>query len=204
MKAIATVALALGLLASCASAADTKTTLKNDKDKVSYSIGYNIARRMKLAGQDINTDAFAAAMKDVYAGSKLQLTDEQVQKFLADFKKEGVQTTWSGQQYTASYTINIQVEFNSTITQGTNLVRVELRQGVPGTSTVFDTKFFEGRTATVSFAAMPAGTYFIAIGNGDSVAVGPVRQFKNGQTVNTNVRVTSSSGNIGTRSRRGL
>ncbi len=105
---------------------------------------------------------------------------------------------------TASYTVNIEVTFSSTITQGKDRVMVELRQGRPGASTVFDTKHFEGRTATLSFSSMPAGSYFLAIGNGDSVAVGPVREFSDGQRVNTRVRVTQSSGNVGTRSRSGL
>jgi len=104
----------------------------------------------------------------------------------------------------ASYTINIAVQFNSTITRGENRLMVELRQGVPGSSRVFDTKYFEGQTATVSFSQMPPGSYFVAIGNGDSVAVGPVRQFSDGQRVNTTMRVTYSSGNVGTRSRSGL
>jgi hypothetical protein len=105
---------------------------------------------------------------------------------------------------TANYTINIEVQFNSEITQGQNRVMVELRQGVPGASSVFDTKYFEGQKATVSFINMPAGSYFVAIGNGDSVAVGPVRQFRDGQRVNTRMSVTYSSGNVGTRSRCGL
>ncbi len=105
---------------------------------------------------------------------------------------------------TASYTIDIEVQFSSTITQGTNRVMAELRQGEPGASSVFDTKYFEGSTATISFSKMPAGPYFIAIGNGDSVAVGPVRQFSDGQRVNTRMRVSYSSGNVGTRSRRSL
>jgi FKBP-type peptidyl-prolyl cis-trans isomerase FklB len=119
MKAITTAALALGLLAGSASAADPKMTLKDDKDKVSYAIGLNIGKSMKQEGLDINPDALAAAMKDVFAGAKAQLTDEEVQtvmlnfqkamrdkpklegeKFLADNKKkEGVKTTASGLQY---------------------------------------------------------------------------------------------------------
>jgi hypothetical protein len=105
---------------------------------------------------------------------------------------------------TASYTVDIEVMFDSTITQGTNRVMVELRQGEPGASRVFDTKYFEGRTATVSFMHMPAGSFFIAIGNGDLVAVGPVRRFSDGQRIHTRISVTQSSGNIGTRSRRSL
>ena len=107
-------------------------------------------------------------------------------------------------RHTASYTVDIEVEFSSEITQGENRVMVELRQGVPGASSVFDTKYFEGRTATVSFWNMAAGSYFIAIGNGDSVAVGPVHQFSYGQRVHSRVRVTQSSGNINTRSRSSL
>lgn len=105
---------------------------------------------------------------------------------------------------TASYTIDIQVQFISEITQGQNRLMVELRQGEPGASSVFDTKYFEGQMATVSFLNMPEGSYFVAIGNGDTVAVGPVRQFSDGQRVHTNMRVTYSSGNVGTRSRSSL
>ncbi len=112
--------------------------------------------------------------------------------------------TVAARRGTASYTINIEVAFNSEITQGQNRVMVELRQGVPGSSTVFDTKYFEGQMATVSFSQMPAGSYFLAFGNGDSVAVGPVHQFRYGQRQHSTVRVTQSSGNIGTRSRSGL
>ena len=88
MKAITTAALALGLLAGSASAADTKMTLKDEKDKVSYSIGLNIGKSMKQEGLDINPDALATAMKDVFAGTKPQLTDEQVQQVMQDFQKK--------------------------------------------------------------------------------------------------------------------
>ena len=56
---------------------------------------------------------------------------------------------------TASYTVDIEVGFSSEITQGENRVMVELRQGEPGASSVFDTKYFEGQTATVSFWDIP-------------------------------------------------
>jgi len=88
MKVLTTAALALGLLATTATAADTKMTLKDDKDKVSYAIGLNIGKSMKQEGLDINPDALAAAMKDVFAGAKPQLTDEQVQQVMQDFQKK--------------------------------------------------------------------------------------------------------------------
>jgi FKBP-type peptidyl-prolyl cis-trans isomerase FklB len=98
MKAITTAALALGLLAGSAFAADTKMTLKDNKDKVSYSIGLNIAKSMKQEGLDINPDALAAAMKDVFAGAKPQLTDEEVQAVMQEFQKEMMAKRMKGQQ----------------------------------------------------------------------------------------------------------
>lgn len=88
MKAITTAALALGLLAGSATAADTKMILKDDKDKVSYAIGLNIGKSMKKEGLEINPDALAAAMKDVFADAKAQLTDEEVQTVMQDFQKK--------------------------------------------------------------------------------------------------------------------
>jgi len=107
-------------------------------------------------------------------------------------------------QPTASYTIDVTVVLSSELTQGGNRVMVELRKGAPGASKVVDTQYFEGLTGTVCFSNMHAGSYFIAIGNGDTVAVGPVRQFSGGQSVHTRVRVTQSSGNVGTQSRGSL
>jgi len=107
-------------------------------------------------------------------------------------------------QSSASYTVDVTVVLSSTFTQGRNRIRVELRRGVPGASKLVDTQYFEGQTGTVCFSGMSAERYFIAIGNGDSVAVGPVRQFSEGQSVHTRVRVSQSSGNVGTRSRSSL
>ena len=87
MKAIIPVALVCALV-GVALAADTAMTLKDDKDKVSYSIGLNIGRSMKQEGLDINPDALAAAMKDIFAGAKPQLTDEEVQQVMQDFQKK--------------------------------------------------------------------------------------------------------------------
>jgi FKBP-type peptidyl-prolyl cis-trans isomerase FklB len=98
MKAI-TAALALSLLVGCKETSqppptappvisDTKMTLKDDKDKISYSIGLNIGRSMKSEGLPINPDALAAAMKDVFSGAKPLLTDEEVKVVMENFQKE--------------------------------------------------------------------------------------------------------------------
>jgi len=116
----------------------------------------------------------------------------------------GAHTAIAEERCAASYVIDVTVELSSQITQNESRILVELRQGSPGTSKVFDKQYIEGRTGTVSFSNMCAESYFITIGNGEIVAVGPVRQFGKSESRHTRVRVTQSSGNIGTRSRSGL
>ena len=119
--------------------------------------------------------------------------------------KDGDSSVQSGQSRgTASYRIDVTVVLSSDLTQGSKQIMVELRRGEPGTSKVVDTQYFEGQTGTVCFSHMRSGSYFIAIGNGDTVAVGPVRHFSNDESVHTRVKVTYTSGNIGTKSRSSL
>jgi len=101
--------------------------LKDQKDKVSYSIGMNIGFNLSKQKVDINPDILAAGIKDSIAGKPL-LTQDQVKDVMAQFekdmeqkqkqageknkadgakfleenkKKPGVKTTASGLQYKA-------------------------------------------------------------------------------------------------------
>src|SRR5947208_346482 len=101
--------------------------LKDQKDKVSYSIGMNIGFNLNRQNVQINPEALTAGMKDAIAG-KPQLNPDQVKEIMAAFekdmeqkqkeagaknasegtkfleenkKKEGVKTTASGLQYKA-------------------------------------------------------------------------------------------------------
>lgn len=103
-----------------------------------------------------------------------------------------------------SYAIDLTVELSPELTQGQNNILIELRQGVVGSSRVFETRQFVGHFGTVVFSRMCAGSYFIAIGNGETVAVGPVRRFSDNQRIHTKVRVSFSQGNVGTMSRSSL
>jgi FKBP-type peptidyl-prolyl cis-trans isomerase FklB len=118
--ASATVLLVLPL-----SAQDKSVQLKEQKDKVSYSIGLNIGSNFLKQNVPINPDALAAGVKDALA-NKPQMTEEQVKQTMEAFekdminqqkaageknaaegakfleenkKKEGVKTTPSGLQY---------------------------------------------------------------------------------------------------------
>ena len=104
----------------------------------------------------------------------------------------------------SSYTINLTVQLSPELTNSDSNVLVELRQGSVGNSKVVNTKHFIGLNGTVAFADMCAGSYFIDIGNGSKVAVGPVHSFGPNQHIHTTVRVSYSQGNVGTMSRGAL
>ena len=56
--------------------------LKTQKDKASYAIGMNIGKSMKRDEVDVDPDIIARGMKDVMAGKKALLTDEESQATL--------------------------------------------------------------------------------------------------------------------------
>ena len=107
------------------SAQEKSPPLKDQKDKVSYSIGLNIGSNLARQNVEINPEAMIAGVKDAIAG-KPQLTQDQVKEVMTAFekdmqakqkaageksaaegakfleenkKKEGVKTTASGLQY---------------------------------------------------------------------------------------------------------
>jgi FKBP-type peptidyl-prolyl cis-trans isomerase len=79
--------LGAGLVTAQVSA-QSPVTLKDQKDKVSYSIGLNIGNTLKQQSLDLNTDTLAAGIKDALAGGKTLLTEEQVKETLMAFQKE--------------------------------------------------------------------------------------------------------------------
>lgn len=81
-------------------------------------------------------------------------------------------------------------------------VTVELRLGALGTSTIVGSQNSTG--GRVRFQGLCAGTYFMAIGNGDQVGVTPVRTFSSSGTYNSRITVQQGSGNVSNRSRKSL
>lgn len=71
-------------------------TLKTDKDKQSYAIGINVGKglgqNLKQTGLDIDPAVLTRAIKDVLAGDKQSMTDQEAQETLktlqADMRKE--------------------------------------------------------------------------------------------------------------------
>jgi len=141
--------------------------LKDQKDKVSYSIGMNIGFNLSRQKVDINPDLLAAGIKDAIAG-KPQLTQDQVKDVMAQFekdmeqkqkqageknktegakfleenkKKSGVKTTASGLEYKPIK------EGTGPQPKATDMVTVNYR-GTLIDGTEFDSSYKRGQPAT--------------------------------------------------------
>src|SRR6266536_2476685 len=141
--------------------------LKDQKDKVSYSIGLNIGSILALQNVEINADALSAGIKDAIAG-KPQLTQDQVKEVMTTFekdmqskqkaageknaaegtkfleenkKKEGVKMTSSGMQY------KVVKEGTGAQPKATDTVTVNYR-GTLINGKEFDSSYKRGQPAT--------------------------------------------------------
>ncbi len=86
MKRLTTAIFALTFVAAIS--AEEKSTLKDSKDKVSYSIGLDIGSTLKKLNIDVNGDALVAGLKDALTGAKPQLTEEQIKETMTTFSNE--------------------------------------------------------------------------------------------------------------------
>src|SRR5437867_6311930 len=141
--------------------------LKDQKDKVSYSIGLNIGFNLNRQNVQINPDLVAAGIKDAIAG-KPQLTTDQIKEIMATFekdmeqkqkaageknasegakfldenkKKDGVKTTASGLQY------KVIKDGAGAQPKATDTVTVNYR-GTLINGTEFDSSYKRGQPAT--------------------------------------------------------
>jgi FKBP-type peptidyl-prolyl cis-trans isomerase FklB len=62
--------------------------LKDQKDKISYSIGTNIGKNLKRESVDINPDALVQGVKDALSGSKTLMTEQEIDETMMNFQKE--------------------------------------------------------------------------------------------------------------------
>ena len=62
--------------------------LKDQKEKVSYSIGLNIGTNLKAQKIDINPDLLARGLKDALTGTKPLLTEKEIKEVLTAFQRE--------------------------------------------------------------------------------------------------------------------
>ncbi len=82
-------ALGILLLAGTAGlAADKKIELKDQKSRVSYSIGLSIGQDFKRQDLDLDIDVLSAGIRDALSDAKPKLSQEEIQETLVAFKQE--------------------------------------------------------------------------------------------------------------------
>jgi len=91
MKHVAATILSIGFLFTCTfSFAAEKPELKDQKDKESYSLGYQFGQGAKHEGLDINVEFYTSGIRDALSGSKPQLSQEEIQKTVLEVQKRVV------------------------------------------------------------------------------------------------------------------
>jgi FKBP-type peptidyl-prolyl cis-trans isomerase FklB len=83
------IAAVLGLfLLTVQASAQEKTVLKDQKDKMSYIIGMDIGKNLKMQSIEINSEAFLKGVNDAFSGGQPLLTDQEIRDTMAVFQKE--------------------------------------------------------------------------------------------------------------------
>lgn len=140
--------------------------LSTEMEKVSYSLGVNVAKSVKDQGlESIDSEAIAKAFKDVFEGNTLEISEEEANIVLQDYfgklankkqqvnieagkkfldenaKREGVVTTSTGLQY------EVLKEGSGDSPKETDQVTVHYH-GILIDGTVFDSSVDRGQPAT--------------------------------------------------------
>ena len=86
MKYLLTIVLVIGFLFSVSLAAET-IELKDQKDKESYSFGYQFGQSLKAQGLDISLEIYTSGIKDALAGKEPQMSQEEIRTTIAEVQK---------------------------------------------------------------------------------------------------------------------
>jgi FKBP-type peptidyl-prolyl cis-trans isomerase FklB len=87
MKSRLVIILCMALAAGPVFAAD-QVELKTQKDKISYAIGMDVGNGLKKNDVDVDPDLVAKAIKDILAGNKPLMTDEEVKTAITGLQKD--------------------------------------------------------------------------------------------------------------------
>jgi FKBP-type peptidyl-prolyl cis-trans isomerase FklB len=77
MKQVAAAVLSIVLLSGVCSAAE-KLEMKDQKDRESYSLGYQFGESLKMQGIDINLDLYGSAIRDALGGKEPRMSAEEM------------------------------------------------------------------------------------------------------------------------------
>ncbi len=90
IKKIAAFGLLGSMLIACDQQQETTTfVLENEKDSLSYAIGFNIAKQINGQGLDtMNIDAFCQAINDEMSGNEYALSEDDIKDVMTNFSEK--------------------------------------------------------------------------------------------------------------------
>jgi len=78
----------IGFLITCTFClAGEKLELKDQRDKESYSLGYQFGQGAKSQGLDIKVELYVSGVRDALSGTNPQLSQEEIQKTVSELQK---------------------------------------------------------------------------------------------------------------------
>jgi FKBP-type peptidyl-prolyl cis-trans isomerase FklB len=86
MKYVLATILSIGFLFTVCFGGE-KLELKDQKDKESYSLGYQFGKSLKYQGLDINLEVYTSAIKDALGGVEPQLSKEEIHKTVTELQE---------------------------------------------------------------------------------------------------------------------
>lgn len=89
MKTLLTSASLIALLGASPLALSAPET---DEQKLGYSLGATLGQSIHQDVEDLDIDSFSQAIRDVFAGDELALSDEEMAKALTDFQQEAMRS----------------------------------------------------------------------------------------------------------------
>ncbi|MEC4677071.1 MAG: FKBP-type peptidyl-prolyl cis-trans isomerase [Nitrospirota bacterium] len=87
MRFLLAVILSIGLLASSVYA-EEQTALKDQKDRLSYSMGVDFGNKLKQQSIDINADMFSKGLNDSLSGNRTLLAEEEIKSEMNTLMKD--------------------------------------------------------------------------------------------------------------------
>jgi FKBP-type peptidyl-prolyl cis-trans isomerase len=106
-------------------AAEPLKSLETQDQKVSYSFGLVLGKRMTNDMPDLDIDVFVQGLKDAFGGQAQLITDDQVAKILSDFQRDLQQKQFEEVQKVSSENKTVGAEFLSANKEKEGIVTLE-------------------------------------------------------------------------------
>lgn len=90
MKTVVSLLLGFLLISTTCVAQKAKVQQKpltDKKDKISYSVGFDMGKKFVSEGVEVNSDMIARGLKDALSDAKSEISDEEMESLLSEFQQ---------------------------------------------------------------------------------------------------------------------